>query len=140
MRYSVIYSVDVPADCDPLDYAPPHVNKLWDQTEGDSQYELSYLEGRWKTGRHRKWCAAMLSQKQFDEFVEHCGLVADPTETLGSIGAPGFGFGWSPAISFSNDSPDALQNAYVTPIPESKKRGTEHDWRQVKDQVLAAYG
>ena len=34
---------------------------------------------------------------------------------MGSIGAPGFGFGWVPAISFRNDDPDAIQSAYVTP-------------------------
>ena len=56
MWYSMIYSVDVPADCDPLNYAPPNVKKLWDQTEGDEQYELSYLEGCWEGGHHRKWC------------------------------------------------------------------------------------
>ncbi len=139
MQFSVIYSVDVPCDCDPLDYAPPKVNKLWDQTEGDEQYDFSYLEGQWDGGHHRKWCA-MLSQEQFDEFVEHCALVADSTETMGSLGAPGFGFSWSPAISFKSSDSDAYRDAYVTPIPETKKKRGTHDWKQVKDAVLAAYG
>jgi hypothetical protein len=140
MLFSVIYSVDVPADTDVLTYAPPHVDELWDETEGDSQYDLSYLEGEWENGSHRKWCA-VLDREQFDEFVAHCGLVADSTETLGSIGAPGLGFGVSPAISFESGNPDALQNAYVTPLPEvRKKHATKRDWKRVKRAVLAMYG
>jgi hypothetical protein len=140
MQFSVIYSVDCPADCDALDYAPPRVDELWDQTEGDEQYGLSYLDGCWENGHHRKWCA-LHDQEQFDEFVTHCGLTADSTETMGSLGAPGFGFGWSPAISFESSDADALLNAYVTPIRETnKKRANEHDWKRVKDAVLAMYG
>jgi hypothetical protein len=140
MQFSVIYSVDCPADENVLDYAPPHVEELWDETEGDEQYELNYLEGCWESGHHRKWCA-ILDREQFDEFVDHCGLTADSTETMGSLGAPGFGYGWSPAISFDSDNSDALQNAYVTPLPEvRKKNASEHDWNRVKEAVLATYG
>ncbi len=39
MQFSVIYTADVPADEDVLDHAPPHANDLWDQTEGDDQFE-----------------------------------------------------------------------------------------------------
>lgn len=31
MQFSVIYSVDTPADVDPLGYAPPQVGDLWDE-------------------------------------------------------------------------------------------------------------
>lgn len=83
----------------------------------------------------------MLTREQFDEFIDRCGLIAESTETMGSIGAPGFGIGWSPAISFRGDDPDAIQNAYVTPLPEvSKGQCDEDDWRRVKSAVLAVYG
>ena len=82
MRYSVIYSVDVPCDCDPLDYAPPKVNKLWDQTEGDEQYELSYLEGCWEREATASG-ARILTEAQFRSFVEHCGLVGGPDRNDG---------------------------------------------------------
>ena len=36
-------------------------------------------------------------------YREHCGLAAEDTETMGSMGAPGFDFGWAPAISFTSD-------------------------------------
>ena len=139
MKFSVIYSVDCPEHEDISRHAPPDL-ELWDQTEGDEQYEYSYLEDRWENGSHRKWCA-ILSRKQFDEFVERCGLIAESTETMGSIGAPGFGFGWAPAISFRSDDSDAIQSAYVTPLPEVRKEAcNERDWERVRGAVLAVYG
>jgi hypothetical protein len=139
MQFSVIYSVDVPTDTDVLDYAPPNVAD-WEETEGDEQYEYSYLEGCWENGHHRKWCG-LLSREQFDDFIQHCGLVAERTETMGSLGAPCFGFGWAPAISFRGDDPDAILSAYVTPIPEtSKERFGKRDWKRVRGAVLAVYG
>ena len=99
MLFSVIYSVDVPQGISIKPYTPPQVGRLWTRTEGDEQYEYSYLEGRWEKGKHRKW-AALLTRKQFDAFVEKLGLVAEDVQTMGSLGAPGFGFGWAPAISF----------------------------------------
>jgi len=73
MLFSVIYSADVPADVDVLDYAPPNVEELWTETEDDDQYEYGYLEGCWDDGHHRKWCA-LLNREQFDEFTDRCGL------------------------------------------------------------------
>lgn len=130
MRFSVIYSVDVPADANVLDFAPPNLD-LWDETEDDRQYDYDYLEGIWEGGHHRKW-VAILNRQQFDEFVSHCGLFAERTETLGSLGAPGFDFGWSPAISFRSDSSDAIQSAYVTPVSKG-------EWKRVREAVLAIY-
>lgn len=140
MLFSVIYSVDTTED-DNIDlYAPPHVEDLWDQTEGDDQREFAYLEGAWENGQHRKW-GAVLDREQFDEFVSALCLYADSTPTMGSIGAPGCGFGISPAISFSRDDPDAILSAYVTPMPEtSKEHGDERDWNRVVNAVLAVYG
>ena len=139
MRFSVIYSVDVPDDTDINAFAPPQAEQLWEQSEGDEQRDYSYLGGRWENGSHRKWCA-MLDRAQFDEFIEHCGLVAEDVETMGSLGAPGF-FGWAPAISFEGHDPDALQNAHVTPIPEvERKHASEDDWERVREAMLAVYG
>ena len=121
------------------DYAPPKVAD-WNETEDDDQYEYGYLEGCWENGHHRKWCA-ILTREQFDEFIDQCGLIAERTETMGSLGAPGFGYGWSPAISFRSDDPDAIQNAYVTPMPEVRKEhGDEQDWKRIRGAVLAVYG
>ena len=53
MKFSVIYSVDCPEFEDINRYSPPDLD-LWDQTEGDKQYDYSYLEGRWESGSHRK--------------------------------------------------------------------------------------
>ena len=140
MQFSVIYSADCPSDHDIERFAPPQVEEFWDQTEGDEQYEYGYLEGRWEEGHHRKWCA-LLSREQFDEFIDRLGLVAERTETMGSIGAPGFGLGWAPALAFCGEDPDAIQSAYVTPLPEVRKEACdEDDWRRVKAAVLAVYG
>jgi hypothetical protein len=140
IQFSVIYSVDVPCDVEVLDFAPPEVESIWDETEGDDQFEYGYLEGDWEGGHHRKW-AALLNRENFDEFIERCGLHAESTETMGSIGAPGFGFGWAPAISFTSNESDALKSAYVTPIPETKRESFgEQDWDRVRGAVLAVYG
>jgi len=140
MLFSVIYSVDVPSNVSIRDYAPPSVRRLWTTTEGDNQYEYSYLAGRWEKGRHRKW-TAILTRDQFDAFVSKLGLVAEDVQTMGSLGAPGFGFGWAPAISFNGDDENAILNAYVTPLPEVKKEGfDERDWQRVREAVLNVYG
>lgn len=99
--FSVIYS----ADWDPhygrvSDYAPPKVRTLWQLTESDEN--ASYTYDNMPFTRHRKWCA-ILSPVQFDEFINHVGLYAEDCETMGSLGAPGFGIGWAPAISFNSD-------------------------------------
>ncbi len=139
MQFSVIYSADTPGDTDVLDFAPPDLD-LWDETEDDNGYEYGYLEGCWEQGHHRKWCG-ILNRQQFQEFVDRCGLFAETTETMGSLGAPGLGFGLSPAISFRSDNPDAIQSAYVTPVPEVRKQhGTKRDWRRIRGAVLAMYG
>ena len=59
MQFSVIYSVDIPQGISIKNFAPPQVGRLWTLTEGDQQYEYSYLEGRWEKGRHRKWTALL---------------------------------------------------------------------------------
>jgi hypothetical protein len=140
MLFSIIYSVDVPRDASVRPYAPPQSRGAWDLTEGDSEYEYGYLGGRWKKGKHRKWCA-VLNRKQFDAFVSHCGLVAEDVETLGSLGAPGFGVGWAPAISFHSDDEDAMQSAYVTPLLDRlKKPADERAWERVRKAVISVYG
>lgn len=139
MQFSIIYSVDVPSDTNINEFAPPNLD-LFDETEDDDQYEYEYLEGCWENGSHRKW-AGILSREQFDEFIDHCGLMAESTETMGSLGAPGFGFGWAPAISFTSDDPSAIQSAYVTPIPETNRETLgEAEWDRVRGAVLAIYG
>ena len=139
MLFSIIYSADCPEDADINDFAPPDL-ELWDETEDDDQYDYGYLEGRWENGHHRKWCA-VLNREHFDEFVNHTGLFAEDVETMGSLGAPGIGLGWAPAISFHADDPDAIQNAYVTPIPEVERQSCgENDWDRVRGAVLSVYG
>jgi len=141
MLFSVIYSADCPRSERISRFRPPQPRKLWDMTEDDGQYEYSYLEGDWEKGKHRKWCA-MLNKDQFSDFVRATGLVAEDVQTMGSIGAPGFGIGWSPAISFSDDGSErAILNAYVTPIPEVRKdHYDEHDWERVRRAVLSMFG
>lgn len=122
MLFSVIYTADYPVPTGEFygetkidDVAPPHRRKLWELTEAYDEDAFYWGSGaRW---RHRKW-AAVLTREQFDEFIRKTWLTADDTETMGSIGAPGFGMGWAPAVSFSHDSDGQALNAYVTPVPE----------------------
>jgi len=139
VQFSVIYSVDTTEGVSIRHYAPPKARRLWTRTEkGVSEY--TYLEGSWAKGRHGKW-TSLLDRNQFDEFVNALGLYAEDVQTLGSLGAPGFGFGWSPAISFTTENPDAILNAYVTPIPETRKQQfDDRDWQRVREAVLSVYG
>jgi hypothetical protein len=122
----------------------------WHRTEGDNQYDYGYLEGCWAKGKHRKFCA-MLTRKQFDRFVSQMSLRAENCETMGSIGAPGCGFGCAPAISFngSDSLEDAILNAYVTPMPEIEPKHPEHwknadagerNWQRIRKAVIRVYG
>jgi hypothetical protein len=142
MQFSVIYSVDACRDA-PLGEFLPCNMKHWDQTEGDEEYKYDYLEGSWKGGQHRKLCA-LLTREQFEEFAFDLELQAEDTETMGSIGAPGFGYGWAPAIVFSTDFYDAIVQAYVTPLPEVKGKEEggfdDEDWDRVRRAVINQYG
>lgn len=123
MRFYVIYSFDTTKDVSIKPFQPPDVRK-WDNTEGDELYEYDYLGPSFKNGKHRKYCREM-SKKEFKKFVEHCGLVYEDVQTMGSLTE----LGWLPAFSFSADS--GMQyyelsgliygNAYVTPFPEPVK-------------------
>jgi hypothetical protein len=129
VRFSVIYSVDVPKNMSIIPHMPCN-RKPWNRTERDDQ-----------ECKHRKLCA-LLTQRQFDRFVDDLGLQADETETMGSLGAPGFGVGWSPAISFTSGGQDIYCNAYVTPIPDDEEGYTndEEGWKKVRSDILERYG
>jgi len=146
MNFSVIYSFDCPRSQSVKQFLPPtSQRRLWRQTEGDESYDLGHLGGEWERGKHRK-LVAELTRAQFDEFVSHCGLSAESTETMGSLGAPGMGVGWSPAISFNGDHDGGglvtgYANAYVTPVPsfDAVHRGTDEDWqKKAWDRIRAA--
>jgi hypothetical protein len=123
MEFSVIYSIDCPREVGIGQYNPPgKQRRLWQLTEDDRHFEYGYLEGRWTKGKHRKWCA-ILNRDQFQAFLDHTNLFVEDVATMGSIGAPGCGFGWAPAFSFRTDDPDAIQNAYVTPLASSTEMG-----------------
>jgi hypothetical protein len=155
MQFSVIYSFDVRRSESVEPYNPPasQRRKLWTLTEGNKQYDFDYLGEGYEHGKHRKWCA-LLSREEFDAFVQHVGIYAHDVETCGSIGAPGFGFGCAPAISFHGDSDWGLiyQNAYVTPIPEvepqwdrfpdddARADRSERVFQRIKRAVVNVYG
>ncbi len=114
MMYSIIYSVDIAGNEDSITRYRPTPRNLWDQTEGDRDYEYSDLSGVWATGKHRKW-GAILDQKQFDKFVSDAGLCAEDCETGGSLGSPGCGFGFVNAIAFNANYDYVRRCAYVAP-------------------------
>lgn len=145
MIYSVIYEVDVAKGVNLTRFVPKW-NKRWTRTEtGESEW----MEG----GRHRKYCG-IISQAELDDLVDRACLMPSEVETMGSIGAPGFGLGWAPAISFEQYTvdDDAYTSAYVTPIvgiddpcaetwPEGPATEEEaHDaWDKAKQYILDRY-
>lgn len=151
MLFSVIYSVDTTRDERIGRYLPTQ-RHLFTQTEGNDQYDYEYLadgdnESPWHKGKHRKLCA-LLTKKQFERFLEDTRLCAEDCETMGSIGAFGFGLGWSPAIHFYAEEYSAIVDASVTPIPIANKpkdletlerEFTERDWDRVSRAVINRY-
>lgn len=163
MIFSVIYSVDFECndpirhdtdDDKPCDHVETHMDfeaasppqdqldaDLWQKTEGDEEYDI----GIWEAGHHRKWCA-LLDKEQFMAFIEQCCLCAEDVETGGSLGAPGLGYGCSPAISFDCEAYSYYGNAYVTPIPdkferkEGRERDQDRDWDRIKQAVVSQFG
>jgi len=111
--FSIIYSVDLPMDAR-LDngYRPPNFHKNgWQVTEhGPSEFNF---KPKWK---HRKYCA-LLNFQQFCDFLNHVDMSVEKTQTLGSIGAPGFFPFATPAVPFRSNDDMAVQCAYVTPCP-----------------------
>lgn len=145
MRFSVIYDFDCPKTERVETFNPPRSQRrrgLWQCTEGDEQRGYDYLEGVWAGCKHRKWCA-LLDQDDFDAFVAHLGLVCEDVETMGSLGAPGFGLGWAPALSFRADRDDAIAGAYVTPVPadaREARRMRRRGWDRIRAEILGRYG
>lgn len=144
MIFSVIYSFDCPRE-QPVGYFMPPKNqrRLWQQTEGDEQYDLDV----WEKGKHRKLCAEDLTRAQFDAFVKHCALVAEDCETMGAL----TGFGWRPAISFNSQQEErpGYGNAYVTPYPSYSVPANDRlndvpwqkrCWERVRQAVISVYG
>lgn len=137
MQFYVIYSFDIPSSEYVRRYNPPFIarngkSKVWDCTEGDEQYDYSYLEGVWTKGKHRKYCG-LLTKEQFEEFVSDCNLYPENCETMGSLTE----MGWLPAISF-NGQDDIISSAYVTPIIKEELM-TERNWQRVREVVISKF-
>lgn len=131
MLFSVIYDFDCHMDRSVKTLLPPN-RKLWQMTERSDGQPSEYCSDLWDGKvKHRKLCA-ILSREQFKDFVHHIGLFAEDVETMGSLGAPGFGYGCAPAISFRADEYDAIVLAYVTPFPnwEPSHRREDKDWQE----------
>ena len=108
-----------------------------DQSDEDVVLRRSVLEGR--LGEEIAADSLATLRAQVSELESEMLLHAQSLEESSdggliswfraAIDELGFGFGWAPAISFTSDDPDAIQNAYVTPIPEvNKKHCGDGDW------------
>lgn len=146
MKFSVIYSFDCAMDV-PVSKYMPSQRRLFDMTERSDGQPDDWCGDLWGGKcKHRKLCA-LLTREQFERFLSDVCIYPEDVETMGSLGAPGFGYGHSPAISFSDhDQPDAILSAYVTPIIEVEPRRevtperSEQVWQRVRRAVLNFYG
>ena len=144
MLFSVIYSCDAPMSERIGRYWPQH-RRRWVLTE-NSNGQPNDWNGEWKC-RHRKWCG-ILTKAEFETFIGALGLDAEDVETMGSLGAPGCGYGLVPAVSFIGGY-DAILSAYVTPLPLARTladldRGPrrpfdEHDFERIHRAMIHQY-
>lgn len=141
MKFSVIYSYDVPDSSDHTHFFVPK-GEPWIQTEGDEQFDNGGMEdeGEYEGGKHGKW-VAILDRKQFDAFVSEAGLSMDDVDTGGMIGGA-HGMNWVPAMSF--DDEQHFSNAYVCPMPDVDPRDDARmqarAWRRIYCAMLVIYG
>jgi hypothetical protein len=136
MKFYVIYEFDVPHDLSVKSCNPPFRSRNFKLTEcHDSEiFCPEYAGDRVKTGKHRKY-AGILTRKQFDALVDDQELSMENVETLGSLTE----LGWLPAVSFTSYNGDCYQNAYVTPLPDTKRELTERDWNRIRAAMLSVY-
>lgn len=163
MLFSVIYEFDCAMDIPVKRHMPANrrLFQITEQSDGEpSDWCGELFDGKCK---HRKLCA-LLTRKQFDKFVESTYLRPESCETGGSLGAPGLGFGLSPAIAFNgrDDEYGGIQCAYVTPLPmvynledlerfprrprhpvrklrQVRRQFSEEDFQRIKKAILSVY-
>lgn len=155
MKFSIIYEVECAMSASIRQWAPPEsLRKSFTLTERGDGEPSDWCSDLWDGKcKHRKW-AGILTKDQFKKFLDFTYLKAEYTETMGSIGAPGVGFGWAPAISFRGDDEHSIQSAYVTPLPdvapdtscecprclEGLARRAAHNWDRIRRAVLSMWG
>lgn len=123
--------------------------KDWHKTE-DNKEEIDHIKGQPPVYLYFKKYCALLSPKKFVKFCEDMGLTASTTKTMGSIGAPGFGISWSPAMLFDCEyESSSYKQAYVTPcviVHETPLFGEEplptDDglWDRIREDILERMG
>ncbi len=109
--FSIIYTVDLFDKKDWFSRYCPKNFRVWNKTEDNIEEWDVDLKSR-----HRKY-TALLTTKEFKEFLARDLVFASSTRTMGSLGAPGLGYGCSPAMAFDSEENDIMLFAYVTPIP-----------------------
>ena len=148
MLFSVIYEFECGMG-DSIRKYLPRQRRLFITTERSDGEKSDWCSELWGGKcRHRKLCA-VLTKDQFKRFLDDTGLFIEDCRTMGSLGAPGCGFGLSPAVSFSNDDPDSIQSAYVTPLPLAyslrdlnngpRRQFAEDDFERVRKAMLSVY-
>ena len=121
MHFYVIYSFECSRRQSVKLFQPPEANnrRIWSLTEGDECFTELYEN---REGKHRKY-VGILKKEEFIEFVNHCSLLMENIETMGSLR-----IGIIPAFLFIRDpfcdNPDEAPiraDAFVTPLPEVTK-------------------
>lgn len=142
MRFSVVYSVDVPRSESLRRYLSGRL-RSWAQTEGDESYELQHLGGDWRNGKHRKF-VTVLDKREFADFLRRNALFATEVQTSGVVGSSGFGWRWVPAAVFRRASDDrpVYASAVVTPIPTKTRLfgWTHRDWTRIHRVLIRMFG
>lgn len=139
LSFSVIYSIDADENVKLSDYYPyPNIRRKLVKTEGNESYDLGYLGGAWKKGKHIK-LAGVLTEKEFSDFRNSTPLRYDGEG--GAIGAPGTGYGASTGFAFTDDNEyDAVLHAIAVPlISGTKVTPTDAMWRRIRNYAMRKY-
>jgi len=86
--------------------------------------------------------SGILTQKEFDKWVSNLYLVADSTETMGTLGGPLAPWGGVvPDIVFQYESQTVIASIRVTPfVVDENREGVPIPWREMNNNdLLKAY-
>lgn len=148
MRFSVVYSFDLPANVSVKNWQPPHHRSgLWDWTEGNEFYAFDYLADRGdddqlRNGKHRSYWG-ILTREQLDEFVAACGLTMTEAKPVYPRRVRLPELRWAPTFVFRYELQGHMNEpihaeALVTPIPETTRRPRRME--RIAQAMFSVYG
>lgn len=134
LLFSVLITIDGPDGVAPGAYLPRRSLRRalrgdWRRDSDDLEY--AYVGEAWARG----WSwqgAGVLTRSQTEALIDDCGLSADDTQTMGTLGGPLNPLGWAPDINFTSDDPETILSCRITPFFGDRRDDAADEERAVR--------